>query len=281
MGAITLTGVTKTFDDFTAIAGVDLTVGDGEFVVFVGPSGCGKSTLLRLIAGLEDVSAGQVAIDGVDATAMPPVQWFNPNLAHAANEINALPKLISAGDICLADHNEVAFRLTFDYVAGDGDDAFCTISHDIMQTIQAKPESKATPKPGKERKAETLWREKASRFLIASRFSTTSSRLLALHSEKPARGSGYIAATVNTPEQEKSFAAFLNSSFGAIQMLHRRTKTLTYPAYEAQHLKTLMLPDPATADLAPLLEAFEAVKDTPLQPRPGPRHHRPMARMAE
>jgi len=94
MGAITLTGVTKTFDDFTAIAGVDLTVGDGEFVVFVGPSGCGKSTLLRLITGLEDVTAGRVAIDGVDATAMPPVQWFNPNLAHAANEINALPKLI-------------------------------------------------------------------------------------------------------------------------------------------------------------------------------------------
>jgi len=74
VGAIALTGVTKQFDDFTAIAGVDLTVGDGEFVVFVGPSGCGKSTLLRLIAGLEDVSAGRVAIDGVDATAMPPAK---------------------------------------------------------------------------------------------------------------------------------------------------------------------------------------------------------------
>jgi len=89
--------------------------------------------------------------------------------------------------------------------------------------------------------------------------------LLAIHGKKPALGKGCIAVTVNTPEQEKAFAAFLNSSFGAIQMLHRRTKKLTYPAYEARHLKTLMLPDPATADLAPLLEAFEAVKDTPLQ----------------
>ena len=74
MGAITLTGVTKHFGDFTAVADVDLSVGDGEFVVFVGPSGCGKSTLLRLIAGLEDVSAGRVAIDGVDATATPPAK---------------------------------------------------------------------------------------------------------------------------------------------------------------------------------------------------------------
>ena len=70
---------------------------------------------------------------------------------------------------------------------------------------------------------------------------------------------------VNTPEQEKAFAAFLNSSFGVIQMLHRRTKNLTYPSYEARHLKTLLLPDPTKADLAPLLAAFEQVKDTPLE----------------
>jgi len=173
--------------------------------------------------------------------------------------------MIVADNICSVDHNEVAFRLNFDYVVGGGDDAFCTISHDIMQTIQAKPESKATPKPGKERKAETLWRGKASRLLITSRFRTTSSRLLAIHSEKPALGSGYVAATVETPEQEKAFAVFLNSSFGIIQMLHRRTKTLDYPSYEARHLKTLMLPNPTKADLAPLLDAFEQVKNIPLQ----------------
>ncbi len=54
------------------IPGVDLNINDGEFVVFVGPSGCGKSTLLRLIAGLEDTSAGTIAIDGKDATHLPP-----------------------------------------------------------------------------------------------------------------------------------------------------------------------------------------------------------------
>ena len=193
-----------------------------------------------------------------------PVQWFNSNLARAADEITNSPTMIVADKICSVDHNEVAFRLTFDYATG-GDDAFCTIAEDIMQTIQAKPESKATPKKDKERRAATLWKEKASRLLVTSRLSTTSTRLMAIHSKKPALGSGYVAVRVNTSEQEKAFAAFLNSSFGVIQLLHRRTKKLTYPSYEVRHLKTLMLPDPNKADLTPLLDAFEQVKDTPLE----------------
>ncbi len=48
-------------------------------------------------------------------------------------------------------------------------------------------------------------------------------------------------------------------------MLNRRTKMLTYPSYEVGHLKTLMLPDPNKADLAPLVVAFEQIKDQPLQ----------------
>jgi len=68
MGQITLKHVTKNFDETEVIQPIDLTIEDGEFVVFVGPSGCGKSTLLRLIAGLEDVTSGQILIDGKDAT---------------------------------------------------------------------------------------------------------------------------------------------------------------------------------------------------------------------
>ena len=74
MGSIQLQKVVKSFGDVGVIKGVDLDVKDGEFVVFVGPSGCGKSTLLRLIAGLEDVTAGQIVIDGVDATDIGPSQ---------------------------------------------------------------------------------------------------------------------------------------------------------------------------------------------------------------
>ena len=67
MGSISLQGVTKTFGRgaVTAVDDVDLEVADGEFVVFVGPSGCGKSTLLRMIAGLEAISSGTVAVNGV------------------------------------------------------------------------------------------------------------------------------------------------------------------------------------------------------------------------
>ena len=74
MGQITLKAVRKSFGDVHVIPGVDLDILDGEFVVFVGPSGCGKSTLLRLIAGLEDTTSGIIAIDGKDATSLPPAK---------------------------------------------------------------------------------------------------------------------------------------------------------------------------------------------------------------
>jgi ABC-type sugar transport system ATPase subunit len=64
MGRVTLRDVEKTYGAVGVIHGVSLDISEGEFVVFVGPSGCGKSTLLRMIAGLEDVTAGEVEIGG-------------------------------------------------------------------------------------------------------------------------------------------------------------------------------------------------------------------------
>jgi ABC-type sugar transport system ATPase subunit len=61
---VSLHGVCKSYGEVAVVHGVDLEVADHEFVVFVGPSGCGKSTLLRMIAGLEDITAGKIAIDG-------------------------------------------------------------------------------------------------------------------------------------------------------------------------------------------------------------------------
>lgn len=74
MGRIQLKNVTKSFGDVQVIPPLDLTIEDGEFTVFVGPSGCGKSTLLRMIAGLEDLTSGEVEIDGKLATNVPPSQ---------------------------------------------------------------------------------------------------------------------------------------------------------------------------------------------------------------
>ncbi|HST14302.1 MAG TPA: sn-glycerol-3-phosphate ABC transporter ATP-binding protein UgpC, partial [Gaiellaceae bacterium] len=72
MARITLDRVTKAFGAVKAVDGVSLEVGDGEFLVLVGPSGCGKSTLLRLLAGLEDVTEGTIAIGDRDVTELAP-----------------------------------------------------------------------------------------------------------------------------------------------------------------------------------------------------------------
>src|SRR5713101_1611670 len=62
MAVVHLRGVKKSYDKLEVIHGVDIDVADGEFVVIVGPSGCGKSTLLRMVAGLERITSGEIAI---------------------------------------------------------------------------------------------------------------------------------------------------------------------------------------------------------------------------
>src|ERR1700760_846297 len=64
MATLTLRDLRKSYGSYEAIKGIDLAIGDREFVVFVGPSGCGKSTLLRMIAGLEEITSGDLMIDG-------------------------------------------------------------------------------------------------------------------------------------------------------------------------------------------------------------------------
>ncbi|WP_299985714.1 ABC transporter ATP-binding protein [uncultured Ruegeria sp.] len=72
MTALTLTNVNKSFGTVEVLKDINIEVEDGEFVVFVGPSGCGKSTLLRVIAGLEDVTSGEVRIGGELMNLTPP-----------------------------------------------------------------------------------------------------------------------------------------------------------------------------------------------------------------
>lgn len=74
MGRIQLKDVQKSFGNVEVIPPLNLEIEDGEFVVFVGPSGCGKSTLLRLIAGLEDTTSGNIEIDDIDSTDLPPAK---------------------------------------------------------------------------------------------------------------------------------------------------------------------------------------------------------------
>ncbi|MBU2956164.1 sn-glycerol-3-phosphate ABC transporter ATP-binding protein UgpC [Paracoccus sp. 1_MG-2023] len=74
MADLRLDGVAKSYGDVQVLSDIDLDIRSGEFIVFVGPSGCGKSTLLRMIAGLEQISAGTLDIDGQRMNDIPPSQ---------------------------------------------------------------------------------------------------------------------------------------------------------------------------------------------------------------
>src|SRR5256885_1746710 len=72
MAQVTLRKVVKKYDEIEAVSAIDLDIGDKEFVVLVGPSGCGKSTTLRMIAGLEDITGGEIAGGGEVVNDVPP-----------------------------------------------------------------------------------------------------------------------------------------------------------------------------------------------------------------
>jgi multiple sugar transport system ATP-binding protein len=74
MATLTLRNIRKSYGSFEVIKGVDLGIADREFVVFVGPSGCGKSTLLRMIAGLEEITSGDLLIDGKRVNHVAPAE---------------------------------------------------------------------------------------------------------------------------------------------------------------------------------------------------------------
>jgi multiple sugar transport system ATP-binding protein len=72
MAEVQLNKVVKTYDDTPAVRGIDLSISDKEFIVLVGPSGCGKSTTLRMIAGLEEITDGEILIGGDVVNDVPP-----------------------------------------------------------------------------------------------------------------------------------------------------------------------------------------------------------------
>src|SRR6185295_9550016 len=72
MASVTIQSVKKNFGETAILHGVDIDIADGSFTVLVGPSGCGKSTLLRMIAGLEEITAGEIRIGPRRVNELPP-----------------------------------------------------------------------------------------------------------------------------------------------------------------------------------------------------------------
>lgn len=100
MGSVTLSGLTKVFraghDEIIAVDDADLSISDGEFVVLVGPSGSGKSTLLRCIAGLEEVTTGEIELDKTDITGIKPK---NRDVAMVFQNYALYPHLTARGNM--------------------------------------------------------------------------------------------------------------------------------------------------------------------------------------
>jgi multiple sugar transport system ATP-binding protein len=115
MAKVELRGVKKSFGHVEVLAQIDLVIDDGEFCVIVGPSGCGKSTILRLIAGLEEVTAGSVSIGGRDVTRQVPSRR---GVAMVFQSYALYPHMTVAQNITFGlktlrtERSEVAHRLT-------------------------------------------------------------------------------------------------------------------------------------------------------------------------
>lgn len=96
MSSIELRGLTKAFGDIKAVSHVSLRVKNGEFVTLLGPSGCGKTTTLRMIAGLEEPTAGQVYMGEQDVTDLPP---YERNVGMVFQNLALFPHLTVLGNI--------------------------------------------------------------------------------------------------------------------------------------------------------------------------------------
>src|SRR5580692_1454730 len=97
MGMISLKGVVKRYPNgYEAVKGIDLEVEEGEFVVLVGPSGCGKTTLLRMVAGLEEISEGELRIGGELANEVAPM---NRDIAMVFQNYALYPHMTVAANI--------------------------------------------------------------------------------------------------------------------------------------------------------------------------------------
>ncbi len=99
MASVELKGISKRFGAVEVIRNLDLFVADGSFCALLGPSGCGKSTLLRMIAGLEQVSEGNIQIGGTDVTFLPPAQR---RVAMVFQSYALYPHLTVRGNICFS-----------------------------------------------------------------------------------------------------------------------------------------------------------------------------------
>ena len=208
-----------------------------------------------------------------------PAQWFDGNLAYVAEEIEALPGLTPLDEMALVEPAGRRIR-----------DAFVKPGADKMQgypimwrhqagertTMRASADCVTEPKAGKGAYARRRLWPKASRLLVAMKLRTTTVCTPSVLVDKPALGNAWVPVTPSRDlcgtdpgeslNLQKAWCVFLNSTPGAVLFLNRRTKTLTYPAYSLDQLRSLPCPDPAKVRTGALAATFDELQDSELLP---------------
>ena len=202
-----------------------------------------------------------------------PVQWYATELAEAAQMMSELDRLEISDRMYNWSPGSREIIGNFNYTpraSGDNNEtnAYCTISPHQHYRMASPPDTWAVAKPNKSKRAHQLLK-RGGHVLVPSRVDTTNARVIALYSEVPSVGSAYrpIDSATKIPQPiAKAYTLFLNSIFGVLQFLNIRTKKLTYPAYEAGLLRTLLLPSSGQAALQPLIDLFDKVSQQDMPP---------------
>jgi len=218
-------------------------------------------------------SCTMLPADRVQAGDWSPVQWYAPEIVEEISFINHLDGLVLSGekyDWKPGDRECRDFEYKPNKANSNGEtNLYQSISEKQHRSLASLPDTWAIPKsdPKLKKKAEKTM-SRGGHVLVATRLRTTNARVSAIYSDRPAVGSAFRpidSASVIPVDRAKAYVVFLNSTFGILQVLNRRTGTLTYPKYEVEQLKTLLLPAEPTSALRPLIELFDKVRDQELQ----------------
>ena len=102
MAELSFRNIAKSYGEVEVVAGFNLEVRNHEFIVFLGPSGCGKSTILRMIAGLEDITGGELSIDGRVVNQLSPASATSPWCSRTTRFIRTCPCATISLSACAA-----------------------------------------------------------------------------------------------------------------------------------------------------------------------------------
>lgn len=195
-----------------------------------------------------------------------PAQWFDTDLAEIILNLEDSPLLEALGV-----NHDVGPRIDASYEkCGPNDtdaiNVFESIGTNLRKTIHnTTPDVWYKPLNGKKQLAIRHW-ERRSNLLVATRFSTTSTRLTAICAETPTLGTGYIHTAIQDIHEAKALCVWWNSTPAILMLLNGRGKKMTYPHWKLDHLRGIRIPKPDNPCLYMLRDAYDKICDVEIQP---------------